>query len=597
MPDRFGRGSEIWDALRARTLALPHEGGGNVQGVDPGNLGFGNKIIHFDADGNDLTLYPATQDGLNDALAAANTGDTVWLPSRTIALTTGVVVPADVTVRGIDRDRAVLSGGSVTLGNGSILQDFKITRTANNSNPLYGVIGPGVVGQAATCLGLKVTCTQSGSGDAAGLAIQSGDVETWGCDFEATSAGGSGYGVRVVGGGGGPGGFTTVNSYDGTFSLDSSSDTARPGMPLTDPTGRDCTLPLTCAEIFSPNFGTPAWAIYDLGGDWTGIDQIVVRNYHEGQVLFSISEDKLSWTDVYSATVSWTAGLCQTQTITLIPSENARFIRFQVTQVVLVGDYIELAWFNVRGNAPSTTAYGAGTFYYTRFSGDALDLDAGGGTARVYACQYDSFMGLITPLTVDRSAWDVVQFPYRHANDIDNLESFFIRTDSFFVGDPATSYFAGSFFHHVPSPVGQEGKAPVSDGFGWIPVDIPTQAELNALADEQFVVMAATADLANERVLTAGVGISIIDGGAGAAVMISTAGGEHAHGLTRWISDGDSVFVFPDIVEEIQAVSINGLEESPTLYSLSEDRVNLEFVSSVTAEYEITSQYIIAQVS
>ncbi|GAF93144.1 unnamed protein product, partial [marine sediment metagenome] len=45
--------------------------------------------------------------------------------------------------------------------------------------------------------------------------------------------------------------------------------------------------------------------------------------------------------------------------------------------------------------------------------------------------------------------------------------------------------------------------------------------QLGAINDEQFVVMALTSDLANERVLTAGTGIGLADGGAGSTATVS----------------------------------------------------------------------------
>ena len=46
-----------------------------------------------------------------------------------------------------------------------------------------------------------------------------------------------------------------------------------------------------------------------------------------------------------------------------------------------------------------------------------------------------------------------------------------------------------------------------------------------AMADETYVVMSASGDLHNERVLTAGTGITITDGGAGGNVTIAATGG------------------------------------------------------------------------
>jgi len=48
-----------------------------------------------------------------------------------------------------------------------------------------------------------------------------------------------------------------------------------------------------------------------------------------------------------------------------------------------------------------------------------------------------------------------------------------------------------------------------------------TNSSINPLVDEQYVVMALTADLPNERKLTAGTGVALADGGAGGNATIS----------------------------------------------------------------------------
>lgn len=123
--------------------------------------------------------------------------------------------------------------------------------------------------------------------------------------------------------------------------------------------------------------------------------------------------------------------------------------------------------------------------------------------AHVMACSYEEEnlvgTGVLDPLRGDRGVWDTVNEADRHARDIENVTP----------------------VYHNPAATGQMGKAPVSDGTKWVATDITTQAELDAVKDEQFVVMVATADLANERVLTAGNGLTRTDGGAGAAVTLA----------------------------------------------------------------------------
>ena len=62
-------------------------------------------------------------------------------------------------------------------------------------------------------------------------------------------------------------------------------------------------------------------------------------------------------------------------------------------------------------------------------------------------------------------------------------------------------------------------------GTNWISISNATVASGAAPDSASYVVIGSNAILTNERTLTAGSGISIVDGGAGAAVTISTTGG------------------------------------------------------------------------
>ena len=199
-----------------------------------------------------------------------------------------------------------------------------------------------------------------------------------------------------------------------------------------------------------------------------------------------------------------------------------------------------------------------------------------GAVLSVYANQYETTAGsgTIQALRGDRSAWDVVNYPAFHAKDIED-------------SNPV---------YHNPAGAAT-GQAPVWNGSEWVPTDITTQAELDAVKDESFVVMAATADLANERVLTAGANITITDGGAGGAVTIAAeGGGGHVHGLTRWNADGGATFDLPDVAEYIDFVGDAGSLVDPAIYSLSVNQDQIVFDSAPTAGNVIQAGYVIAQV-
>lgn len=80
---------------------------------------------------------------------------------------------------------------------------------------------------------------------------------------------------------------------------------------------------------------------------------------------------------------------------------------------------------------------------------------------------------------------------------------------------------------------------------------------------------------------------SIVDSGGGVG---------HEHGMARWVSGGGATFDFPDYVEDLEEVRINGLTEDPLVYSLSSDGSQLVFDDAVIAGFIVTSSYILAQI-
>jgi hypothetical protein len=138
---KLGRGETIYDAQRVLTLALDELGGG-AGGV--GSLLL-NRILHFDASSDTITLYEATQAGLLAALVAATAGDTVRLPSRTITLTTAITVPSGASLAGIVGGAALLSfsgfgGVAITLAAYARATSFALDFSATTS-PSTGING------------------------------------------------------------------------------------------------------------------------------------------------------------------------------------------------------------------------------------------------------------------------------------------------------------------------------------------------------------------------------------------------------------------------------------------------------------------------
>lgn len=70
----------------------------------------------------------------------------------------------------------------------------------------------------------------------------------------------------------------------------------------------------------------------------------------------------------------------------------------------------------------------------------------------------------------------------------------------------------------------------------------------------------------------------------------------HAHATARWVlTSGTDTFDYPNVVDVIESVSINGLGEDSLLYSLSANRTQLIFSNPVNTGSVVQSNYLIAQ--
>lgn len=169
----FGVADPQYDALRVQSnqAIWPDAGGAPVGGAG----GLENKIYLWHTDGSTVDLFAPDATGLGLALAAAASGDTVWLPSIPIALTAAVTIPAGVTMRGIE-------------------QSAIISRTANSAADLVTVQGPS--SGIAYLSHVTINCTQNGSGDAVALLGGAGQIYAHDCTFNGQSTSGDGYAVN-----------------------------------------------------------------------------------------------------------------------------------------------------------------------------------------------------------------------------------------------------------------------------------------------------------------------------------------------------------------------------------------------------------------
>jgi hypothetical protein len=112
----------------------PLEGPGiDIVGFQVG-LG-GDTILLYHANGSPISEYPLTAVGLAAGLAAAASGDVVYVPAANI--TGDATVPANVSLVGLDIKRTMITGTVTLNGDGAAVANLTITGADT------GVIGPG----------------------------------------------------------------------------------------------------------------------------------------------------------------------------------------------------------------------------------------------------------------------------------------------------------------------------------------------------------------------------------------------------------------------------------------------------------------------
>jgi hypothetical protein len=183
MTPSVNRASEVWQEIKPYAMQ------------DLKAMQSGAKII-ASSSGYQIVLYAqktryydGDSSGLDAAIAAAETGDTISLPTITIG--GDHTVPAGVSLIGIDRNRSILTG-QITLSENAHLNKVSVVRSAS-SGTLTGVILSGDNARVYNCV---VDITNNG-GDATGVYCNSG-VSGYvdDCVVSATASG-NGYGCYV----------------------------------------------------------------------------------------------------------------------------------------------------------------------------------------------------------------------------------------------------------------------------------------------------------------------------------------------------------------------------------------------------------------
>jgi hypothetical protein len=112
----------------------------------------GDSILLFDSGGQPVAEYAATSAGFAAALAAATSGDTIYIPSATISGNHTIALGVEVV--GESNYNSVLSG---IITNNGIMSGIRVSGTLTNNGALHYVIDPAGATQTTKELGMNIT--------------------------------------------------------------------------------------------------------------------------------------------------------------------------------------------------------------------------------------------------------------------------------------------------------------------------------------------------------------------------------------------------------------------------------------------------------
>ena len=185
MNSSVSKASDVWK--RIKPFAMPDLVSLLPSTKSGGSTSEGYAIMVYDQSAKKIKQYSMTSDGLSAALAAASSGDVVFMPAATIS--GNHTVPDGVSLVGLDRKRCILTG-QITLGLNCKLGELSVARSGSSGT----VIGVVLANAGARITGCIISVSNSG-GDAIGVKATPGAIGTAeGCDVTATGSGdGWGY--------------------------------------------------------------------------------------------------------------------------------------------------------------------------------------------------------------------------------------------------------------------------------------------------------------------------------------------------------------------------------------------------------------------
>ena len=182
----------------ATPLANPEGGEGsiiyvNVDASENSILEVIKKILRFS--GTDLYAYANTDFDMATCIAAALAGDTILLP--TCSLANDYTIPANVTVVGRSIEDCIFTG-QITLSDGSVLENLSIIRSEDSAGAIYGIVeGAGDI--TAIIESVKVDVANATGVAYAVYMANSGTIRAYDTELLAQT-GSTGYAVYITSG-------------------------------------------------------------------------------------------------------------------------------------------------------------------------------------------------------------------------------------------------------------------------------------------------------------------------------------------------------------------------------------------------------------
>jgi hypothetical protein len=156
-----------------------------------------NRIFLFPQSSAAPYQYEKTDSGLAAALALASVGEIVMIHGPA-TFTSAITIPGGVILVGVGRPKIIIAN-SVYLGVDSAIFNLDASATANDANPLYGVVGP--LSDTAYIYYCDISAIQSGAGNAYAIgATRGGDIVVRHSTLYGSSVSGSGYCGRASSG-------------------------------------------------------------------------------------------------------------------------------------------------------------------------------------------------------------------------------------------------------------------------------------------------------------------------------------------------------------------------------------------------------------